>query len=323
MVLLAVAFSRQLRTITNVFVVSLAVSDLLTSICLFWEAVARFGKDGWLFPDAQWLCGLTGVLVYVGVGASLTNMLAIAFDRVLHITRHSTYKLIFTPPKMVAMLILAWLFPICAVIAPLIVGFGTVGFDSSIYACQTSTLIPDGTPEVLLYSIVQGASTFVLLLTIALCYLIIYCFLRQNYKTQKMRRQRELPLSKIPTSQSNQEEVADPPPIRPRSNTITQRLTKDIARMDKQQLKITKNLFLVVCVYALSVFSVVFFSALPIPRRAVIYVQLGIPASSVVNPVIYLRKHPHFSVTLKAMLKCRYRDIPQPSNILRFFLRRD
>ena len=402
MVLLAVAFSRQLRTKTNVFVMSLAISDLITSTFLLWEAVARFGKDGWLLPNAQWLCGLTAVMVYIGVGGSLTSMAAIAVDRVLLITRPFTYQSIFTAPKITMMLILAWMLPICMVMAPLIGGFGTVGFDSLEYTCQASTVHPDGTHNVSIYTTAQGVWSFLLLLIIAICYVVLYCHVRRHFKRQKrMRRQTETPLSDIPqdvttnrtstlsisegqgvnpdqdvtnisfsatnqvagdhteailltenrngtsslyiVSEDNKSSVntnqdlpnvnnTNPAPsVQPKGDsstakgattTLSRRAQSFVRRIDRQQLEITKNLFIVVCVYVLCVFAVGVCTLLPdVPNGALIYAQIPIVANAIVNPLIYLRKHPHFRVTLMAMLKCRYRDIPQPSEILLFFLR--
>ena len=404
MVLLAVAFSRQLRTKTNVFVMSLAISDLITSTFLLWEAVARFGKDGWLLPNAQWLCGLTAVMVYIGVCGSLTNMAAIAVDRMLLITRSFTYQSIVTAPKITMMLILAWMFPICMVMVPLIGGFGTVGFDSLEYTCQTSTGHPDGTHKVSIYTTAQGVLSFLLLLSIAICYLVIYCHIRRHFKRQKrMRRQTDAPLSDIPpdvttnrtsslsklredkgvnpdqdvtntsatdhvvgdhtetilstelnangtssiyivsmVSEDNKSGVNSDqdftsvssinpaPSVQPKEDssiakgtttTLGRRAKSVVRRMDRQQLEITKNLFIVVCVYAICVFAIGVSTLLPDVPRALIYVQIPIVANAIVNPLIYLRKHPHFRVTLMAMLKCRYRDIPQPSDILLFFLR--
>ena len=79
LVILAVLFSQKLHSVTNTFVVSLAVADLLVSLSLPWNAVALLAKDGWPLPD--FFCSLAAGVLVVCVGCSVYTLASIAITR--------------------------------------------------------------------------------------------------------------------------------------------------------------------------------------------------------------------------------------------------
>ena len=92
-------------------------------------------------------------------------------------------------------------------------------------------------------------------------------------------------------------------------------------KLRRQQLQVTGRLFLIVCAFFICITPYCIAIAIPgIPQRWIIYTSLLTIINSSINPAIYSLTHPHFKEFFIAMLRCRFSDIPQPSDTLRRFL---
>ncbi|GFT67148.1 octopamine receptor [Nephila pilipes] len=90
LIIAAVATTRRLRTVTNYFVVSLAVSDLLVGLLVMPFAVVKEVTDGlWLF--GQVACELWVSLDVMLCTASILNLCCISVDRYFAITQPLNY----------------------------------------------------------------------------------------------------------------------------------------------------------------------------------------------------------------------------------------
>ncbi|XP_030069799.1 G-protein coupled receptor 135 [Microcaecilia unicolor] len=92
-VILVIVKHRQLRTVTNAFILSLSLSDLLTALlCLPFSFVMLFSRDGtWLFGDR--FCFANGFFnSCFGIVSTLT-MTLISFDRYYAIVRQPQEKI--------------------------------------------------------------------------------------------------------------------------------------------------------------------------------------------------------------------------------------
>ena len=105
--------------------------------------------------------------------------------------------------------------------------------------------------------------------------------------------------------------TADEPLAAPSTRNKRKRET-----ISRQQIKITKNLFIVVCAFFAC--FVPYFVLNPVlgSSHAIYYIRLLPLVNSAINFVIYARKHPEFKVVLGCMMRCSYADIPQPSRLL-------
>ncbi|XP_029454054.1 G-protein coupled receptor 135-like [Rhinatrema bivittatum] len=92
-VILVIVKPRQLRTVTNAFILSLSLSDLLTALlCLPFSFVMLFSRDGaWLFGDR--FCLAHGFLNSCFGAASALTMTLISFDRYYAIVRQPREKI--------------------------------------------------------------------------------------------------------------------------------------------------------------------------------------------------------------------------------------
>ncbi|XP_075555049.1 muscarinic acetylcholine receptor M1-like [Dermacentor variabilis] len=107
MVMVSFNMDKQLRTISNYFLLSLAVADfsigvismpLMTMYILYaYWPIGAVACDTWLAFD------------YMNSNASVLNLLVICFDRYFSVTRPLTYRANRTPQKAAIMIALAWI----------------------------------------------------------------------------------------------------------------------------------------------------------------------------------------------------------------------
>ena len=93
--------------------------------------------------------------------------------------------------------------------------------------------------------------------------------------------------------------------------------------ISRQQIEITKNLFIVVCAFFACFFPYFVLNPILGSSHAIYYIRLLPLANSAINFVIYARKHPDFKAVLGCMMYCSYADIPQPSRLLKFLLSKE
>ncbi|KAI8522245.1 Neuropeptide FF receptor 2 [Branchiostoma belcheri] len=90
LVILVVLKIPRMRTVTNYFILNLAVSDILVAIfCMPFTLVDNIIR-GWIFGDV--MCKLSPAVQVVSVSASLFTLVGIAFDRffaIVHPTKHA------------------------------------------------------------------------------------------------------------------------------------------------------------------------------------------------------------------------------------------
>lgn len=106
LVIIAFRIDKQLQTITNYFLLSLAVADLAIGIISMPLYTVYLLMGHW--PLGPLLCDLWLSLDYVMSNASAANLLVISFDRYLSVTRPLTYRANRTGRKAVMMIVLVW-----------------------------------------------------------------------------------------------------------------------------------------------------------------------------------------------------------------------
>ncbi|KAL0965678.1 hypothetical protein UPYG_G00284320 [Umbra pygmaea] len=79
LVCLIVLRNRHMRTVTNLFILNLAISDLLVGIFCVPTTLVDNLITGWPFSNA--MCKLSGLIQGISVGASVFTLVAIAVDR--------------------------------------------------------------------------------------------------------------------------------------------------------------------------------------------------------------------------------------------------
>ncbi|XP_038068346.1 G-protein coupled receptor moody-like [Patiria miniata] len=320
LVICSVVLSKKLRTVTNAFVVNLSLADFWTSLSYPWEAVAVLSHGSW--PLATEVpCYIAAVQLYTGLGASLYSLAAIAFNRYMLVTKKpATYSRWYSPRKVSAMIAAIWIIPSFVLFFPQVLGIGIFGYDPQDNTCSDK----DGHPRGQEYNLAQSLGLFpVPMIIIISSYTALYIHLKRHFRKQKRKRAHqgspsqdvdggtvgELTVSFTVVSESS----AMP------NNNVAKSNRREISR---QQLAITKNLFVVFFIFFL-VMSPYFISlAIPSSRKFALYGVTITTLNSCVNPIIYTAKHPQFKLVLRQILRCRYSQIPEPSDWLKSVLSR-
>uniref|UniRef100_A0A3B4EYW8 Muscarinic acetylcholine receptor n=1 Tax=Pundamilia nyererei TaxID=303518 RepID=A0A3B4EYW8_9CICH len=107
-ILVVVSFkvNRQLKTVNNYFLLSLAVADLIIGVISMNLYTAYLVMGYWAMGN--WACDLWLAIDYVASNASVMNLLVISFDRYFSITRPLTYRAKRTTRRAGIMIGLAW-----------------------------------------------------------------------------------------------------------------------------------------------------------------------------------------------------------------------
>ncbi|XP_037913035.1 octopamine receptor beta-1R-like isoform X2 [Hermetia illucens] len=123
LVIVSVMRHRKLRVITNYFVVSLAVADMLVALCAmtFNASVELSGK--WMF--GTFMCDVWNSFDVYFSTASILHLCCISVDRYYAIVQPLDYPLIMTHSKVILMLVIVWISPALLSFVPIFVGWYT------------------------------------------------------------------------------------------------------------------------------------------------------------------------------------------------------
>ena len=164
--------NRQMRTIPNMFVASLAVSDfalgLLTACPLSFPVLVL---SRWPFDDAT--CQYQGFLAVTLAIASIHTMTLMAVNRYFRILKPAVYRRYFTREKTTIMIILSWLYSMTASLPYLLSGHRMV-FHPSKFFCYLQ--IDSGAFTAIVVTVYVGLPTCFIIF----CYLRIYQFVRDH-----------------------------------------------------------------------------------------------------------------------------------------------
>ncbi|XP_067844393.1 muscarinic acetylcholine receptor M3-like isoform X2 [Heptranchias perlo] len=107
LVMVAFKVNKQLKTVNNYFLLSLAFADVIIGVISMNLYTTYIIMDRWTLGNVA--CDLWLAIDYVASNASVMNLLVISFDRYLSITRPLTYRAKRTPKRAGTMIGLAWI----------------------------------------------------------------------------------------------------------------------------------------------------------------------------------------------------------------------
>ncbi|XP_052090650.1 G-protein coupled receptor moody-like [Mytilus californianus] len=173
MVILAIKKKKKLQTISNVFVMNLAVCDLLLLGCVLPFNIYTYISDGWYTTST--LCKLVGFWGYTLTGTTIITLTLIAFNRYKLVLDIGAYKQLYTRRNIILMLMVAWLVPAVCLIPALVGIWGQFGYVPMMVTCN-----------LLLDHRSQLFKIFLMVVRAVLpCFLIVYYYARIYHTTRK------------------------------------------------------------------------------------------------------------------------------------------
>lgn len=124
LVIISVHRHRKLRVITNYYVVSLAMADMLVALCaMTFNASVELTNGRWLF--GYFMCDVWNSLDVYFSTASILHLCCISVDRYYAIVRPLEYPIIMTQRTVLFMLTNVWMMPALISFTPIFLGWYT------------------------------------------------------------------------------------------------------------------------------------------------------------------------------------------------------
>lgn len=176
-VCLAVGLNRRLRSLTNCFIVSLAITDLLLGLLVLPFSALYQMSCKWSFGEV--FCDIYTSLDVMLCTASILNLFMISLDRYCAVTDPLRYPVLVTPVRVATALVLIWVVSITLSFLPIHLGWNRR---------HETRIVNHTNPHCkvqvnLVYSLVDGLVTFYLpLLVMCITYYRIFKIARDQAK---------------------------------------------------------------------------------------------------------------------------------------------
>ena len=170
----AVYRNQGLRTLPNMFVVALAVSDILMSICCMPFSVATLFRGKWIFGEV--FCRFLSFEVFTFGMASINTMAIIAVSRYFRVVKSTKYCAVFKKQRTLMYLAVVWLLAFVGSIPPIFFKKKAVKFQPGKAMCWYSF------QSNIAYTVfIEGAYIAAPLTVIVICYAkVFYTVARSN-----------------------------------------------------------------------------------------------------------------------------------------------
>nr|XP_054774041.1 melatonin receptor type 1A-like [Lytechinus pictus] len=173
----------KMRSHTNIFIGSLAVSDLTTCLMLPFIAAGILSKTGWPMPN--WMCIINAIVRFTSQGSSVWNLVAIAVNRLVLVTMSARlYRVLYQTSTIIVNIAFVWLFPLSCVIIPYLTGDIVIGFDKGPNICSDTDFDSDGNPAHTFVYIQGLVLSCIPLVIVVVCYIRIYVYVRLHIRRQ-------------------------------------------------------------------------------------------------------------------------------------------
>ncbi|XP_041477326.1 somatostatin receptor type 4-like [Lytechinus variegatus] len=290
LVIISVITTKKLRTITNILVVNLAVADFLSCVSFPFIAIGLLSQTG-QYPLHESICASVAGVTHTCVLCSASTLVVIGFIRRYVITRSVRgHQGFHTPRKIVSVALAIWLFSAAYMILPPVLGVGRFGYSTYYGIC---TFI--GVTKQSLYYVTCHGILFatILLLTLIFYGLILRHVMRHNRQfREKFAVEKDVSSTSSDANQSKVSSSSDSP-------------TPMIKAINQKEVEITKNVFLVVCIFIVCFLASSVNFIIPGSSLSTLYGYMIMMINSAINPIVYGLKHPNFQEAFKRILCCR------------------
>lgn len=266
--------NKSLRTSTNLYVIALAISDIINACMVMSLAVGVLITGGWPYGAA--LCNLHAFFTLFSVYVSPTTMGLTAYNRYVRIVKPQAYSRIFTTPRSKLYVAAIWLIVSGYVAIPRLAGWTEYGFIPGYAVC--TIVHPTETMKIIHYCIVVSFFFLLPLGTATVSYYKVFTAISQHN------------LNMVSTNEGGEQQ----------------------GRLTAKEIKITKSLAIIVLAFGLCwvpfwVIAVMqrFTSDAVVPRNVQLLCTFLLFFSSTVNPFIYAGMNLSFRAEFRSLLICR------------------
>uniref|UniRef100_A0A3B4DFM8 5-hydroxytryptamine receptor 4 n=1 Tax=Pygocentrus nattereri TaxID=42514 RepID=A0A3B4DFM8_PYGNA len=130
LVVLAIAYFKQLQSHTNSFVMSLAVADFLVGLVVMPYSMVRTIEGCWHFGAT--FCQLHSSLDVMLCTASIFHLSCIAFDRYYAVCNPLVYTFKMSRSRVALLIVVCWAVPLLISFGPILLGLHKLGVDISL-----------------------------------------------------------------------------------------------------------------------------------------------------------------------------------------------
>ena len=276
LVCLSVYRNPRLRTSTNLYIIALAISDLLSAVFVMPLAEVILFSGKWPFGDT--ICQLHAFISLFVIYVSPATMSLTAVNRYVRICRSSTtYRKIFSKRKSRFWLMFVWLLVACYITVPRLANWQGFEFVPGYAQCSIKHL--SNSAKVIHYSIVITIFFALPLFATAVCYAKVLKTIRRH----------------------NMEFLS----------SLSQIRTGEV-RISVQEIKISRSLFIVVFTFMtcwvpfwIIVLLRRFFVTIYVPRNVELLCMFFLYISNTINPVIYSGMNSAFRREFRQIITCR------------------
>ncbi|XP_046946490.1 melatonin receptor type 1A [Lynx rufus] len=163
LVILSVYRNKKLRNAGNLFVVSLAVADLVVAVYPYPLVLISIFNNGWNLGHLH--CQISGFLMGLSVIGSIFNITGIAINRYCYICHSLKYDKLYSNRNSLCCVFLIWILTLVAIVPNL--RTGTLQYDPRIYSCTFTQSVSSA------YTIAVVVFHFLVPMTV-----VIFCYLR-------------------------------------------------------------------------------------------------------------------------------------------------
>lgn len=196
MVILTIIKHKTMRTRTNMFIVSLAVADILAAICVMPFAIVTLIMGDWVFGTVA--CEFNSVAASLFLTASVQTLMFISIHKCISITR--PFSRFMTPRRILVMIAVTWIWSTAYAVG------GAAGWTINMYkkgASQCGPTYPSNITQ-LTHSVVNTLLNLVIPIGVT-----FFCYSRVFYEIRKhMSRMRENTNIDVNSSWSQQKRIS-------------------------------------------------------------------------------------------------------------------
>ena len=284
--------NKRLRTATNLYIIALALSDLISALIVMPLSIGVLISGKWIYGDA--VCQLHAFFSMFAIYVSSVTMGLTAINRYTRMCKSDQqYKKWFSMKKSRMLLVFLWVFVACYIVVPRLSGLQRYHFVPGYAGCSIRHLSELG--KKIHYGIV------VVLFFLTPLMATIFCYA----KVAKMIRQHNHSASAVLEGRS-------------RARVIIRQQLSRRSKFSAHEIKLCKSLFAVVFAFMICwipIWIIVILRRFPnlvgkMPRNVELFCAFLFYTSNTINPFIYAGMNPAFRREFRKILQCeRWRQL--------------